>query len=295
MAEAETTPTTATGGDSQGTAATGPAPKVKLLTTQQVTMVRLGELGQNDTQVRGHVTRKTLDAFWNQYVKLQPAVDLSQAAYNTFVNPNNFINQVNQIRDSKSPQFTDGLEITSDPADMIPYRTKVQSCVLENCATSLCHGGDKAGSFRLIRPAGGTTDQITYTNFYIMSQYVDKDGEQVINRDDPAKSLFLQYSLPKALASYSHPGSAQTRAHFTDENAPEYLAMLTWVKGLSYPKPNYGITYEIPGMTPPPVVPATMPRAPATKPATRSVAPAPAPTPAPRRNVLIMDWTWERT
>ncbi len=234
-------------------------------------MIRLQELSDTDTQIRGRVSRKALDTFWNTYIKAQPGSDLSQAAYNAFVSPNNFAGQVRAIKSASSPQFSENLEITSDPLNMAGFRTMVQPYVLQNCATAACHGGDKAGNFHLLRPGGAPNDAVIYTDFYIMSRYVTKDGGKIINRDEPEKSLLLQYGLPKAAAQFTHPGTADVRPRFGDSNVPEYRAMVDWVKSLAYPQPNYGIIYEIPGNTPattpvPPPPPAPAP-APTTKPA----------------------------
>ncbi len=251
------TTTTGPGGNTP----TGPAPKVKPLTAQQISMIRLQEISDADTQIRGRVSRKFLDEFWTTYVKTQPGQDLSVAAYNDFVNPSNFANQVRAIRNAGNPKFSENVEIQSDPADMVAFRTRVQPYVLANCATSACHGGDKAGNFHLLRTGGATPDAVAYTNFYIMSSYVTKDGGMVINRGEPDKSLFLQYGVPRNVAHFTHPGKAEVRPHFGDENAADYRMMADWVKTLAYPQPNYGIVYEIPGM---------------------SVTPAPAPTTAPK-------------
>jgi hypothetical protein len=254
------TPTSPTAGDAEaGGPTTGPA-KVKALTMEQVSMVRLQELSEADTQIRGRVPRKALDAFWNKYMKTQTGADLSQGAYNAFISSANFMGQVHAIKDSNLQEFAESVEISSDPARMVAFRTSVEPYVLQNCATSACHGGDKVANFHLLRPGAASPDQVIYTNFYTMAEYRTKDGGQMINRDDPDLSLFLQYGLPKTVAQFAHPGNAQFRPHFGDKTAPEYQIMAAWVKSLAFPKPNYGVVYEIPGMT---------------------ATPAPTPTPAP--------------
>jgi hypothetical protein len=238
-------------GEAESTTSPNGPVKVRALTMEQVSMIRLQELGAQDTPLRGRVPRKALDAFWDTYLKNQTGQDLSKTAYNQFVSPTNFMGQIHAIKDSNLQQFAESVEISSDPADMIPFRTRVQPYILHNCATSACHGGDKAGNFHLLRPeanGGASTDQVVYTNFYIMSQYVAKDGGRVINRDEPTDSLFLQYGLPKTVAHFAHPGPADVRPHFGDSSGPEYQNMVAWVKTLAFPRPNYDVVYEIPGM-----------------------------------------------
>jgi hypothetical protein len=238
--------TTGGGVEEPATPSTGPA-KVRALTMEQVSMIRLQELSAADTQIRGRVPRKALDGFWNTYMKNQAGADLSQAAYNAFINPGNFMGQVHAIKESNLQQFAENVDIASDPANMMAFRTAVEPYVLQTCATSACHGGDKAGNFHLLRPGGASIDQVIYTNFYIMSQYTTKDGGMVINRDDPNESIFLQYGLPRTVAHHAHP--VEIRPRFGDTKAPEYQIMAAWVKSLAYPRPNYGVVYEIPGMT----------------------------------------------
>ena len=239
--------TTGGGVEEPATPSTGPA-KVRALTMEQVSMIRLQELSAADTQIRGRVPRKALDAFWNTYMKNQAGADLSQAAYNAFINPSNFLSQVHAIKESNLQQFAENVDIASDPSNMMAFRTAVEPYVLQTCATSACHGGDKVANFHLLHPGGSSVDQVIYTNFYIMSQYTTKDGGMVIDRDDPNESLFLQYGLPRTVAHHAHP--VEIRPRFGDTKGPEYQLMAAWVKSLAYPRPNYGVVYEIPGMTP---------------------------------------------
>jgi hypothetical protein len=138
----------------------------------------------------------------------------------------------------------------------------VEPYVLQNCATAACHAGDKAGNFKLYRPGAGTPEQVLYTNFYILAMYTNKDGK-MIDHDKPDQSLLLQYGMVKAAAVIPHPGKAEVR-YFTDRNDPKFKAMSDWInKQLRFPRPNYGIVYELPGSAPAATHPASRPSAPA--------------------------------
>jgi hypothetical protein len=224
-------------------AAKGPGGPAKLLTADQISALRLAELQGNETRLQGRVDRKTLDAFWNEVIKPQKGVDASRAAYDAFMNPANFSGQVAAIRASGLPAYINKIQLLSDPANMIAFRTRVHPFVLQNCATAVCHGGANAGDLRLVRPAAETNDRILYTNFYTLATYTNKNGDRMINRDEPRKSLLLQYGLPKSVATLKHPGKVEVR-RLADEKSADFVAMEEWVRTLTFPTP----VYHLPGM-----------------------------------------------
>jgi hypothetical protein len=232
-----------------------------VLNQQQISMIRLQELSNNEQNVRGKVPVKTLQIFWDQFVKAQVGADLSTTAYNNFINPLNFVEQVRAIKQANMPQLAQTIEITSDPADMMAFRNSVHPWILQNCATSACHGGEKGGKFRLYRPPGQVNDAAIYTNFYILSMYQPADGGKLLDRDQPEKSDVLQYALPRVTAAKAHPGTMDVHK-FGDANAVEYRNGVNWIKSLAFPQPDYGIVYELPGNNT-----TTNPGAPATHPA----------------------------
>ena len=260
-------PTGGANGKSEGPAKA--ANGFKLLNQQQISMIRLQEMSNNETNVRGKVPVKTLQTFWNDYVKTQVGADLSTTAYNNFINPLNFAQQVRAIKQSNMPQLAQTIEITSDPADMIAFRNSVHPWILQNCATSACHGGEKAGKLRLYHPPGPANDAALYTNFYILSTYAPADGGKLLDRDQPEKSNLLQYALPKVTAAHAHPGSLDVH-RFGETGNAEYQNIENWIKGLAYPQPQYGIIYELPGSGP---SPTTKPETPATRPTSHGTAP----------------------
>jgi tetratricopeptide (TPR) repeat protein len=248
----------------QGVAAIGVGGKIPVLTTQQVSLIRLMELGPNDRAI-GRIDVKGLEDYWQNFALKDALGDKSKAAHDAFINPGNFVGQVARIRESREIKYMQMITLTSDPATFIFYHNNVQTFVLANCATADCHGGEKApgGNFRLLNPA--TTTEQQYTNFYILSQYANQDGKMV-DRDNPEKSLLMQYGLPWASASTKHP-KVEARK-LTGLNDTRLRSMNDWIRTLAFPKPNYGITYDVPGGAAP---------APASAPAATTAATATAP------------------
>lgn len=236
------------GGGNGAAAAPG---KMNVLNPQQIDLVKMWELSPDDKALRGTVDRKSLEDFWQNVVAKDPTADTSTQAHDRFMNPSSFPDQVKRIKDSGDSKYMQQVHMTSDPAVMISGATSfktVQSYMLQNCATSECHGGDKAGNFRLVMAGGGagapTAEQQLYTNFYIMAMYSNADGK-MMNRDNPDSSLFLQYSLPKQNAGTPHP-KVDIPRKLGGTTDPRFISMSKWVKTLAFPQPNYGIAYELP-------------------------------------------------
>jgi hypothetical protein len=245
------------------TKATGPAGRVPLLTAQQVSMIRLIELSPDDARITGRVDPKILEDFWQNVVKADTTNDTSKATHDRFVNPQNFPIQARRIRDDNEQKYMEGVTITSDPATIATFKTSVLTYTLQSCATSDCHGGDKAGNFKLINPA--TSAEQVYTDYYILTMYSNADGA-MIDRQNSNNSLLVQYGLPWANAKIKHP-KVDVRK-LTGPNDARLVKIQAWMQNLGLTRPNYHISYEVPG-----VVPASAPAS-ATAPATAAGTPA---------------------
>lgn len=236
--------TAAGGGAGAGAGARGGAgAKAAVLSAQQISMIRLMELSGADRNIRGKIDRSALEDFWQEVVIKDGTVDTSPQAHAAFLSPTNFAGQVRMIRDSGQSKFMNQVTITSDPATLRGAQntfTQVQNYVLQSCATAECHGGDKAGAFRLIpnNTTGVSVEQQLYTNFYAMTMYKDAGGK-MIDRENPEKSLFITYSLPKGHPTVSIPAKMQP-------NDAQYRRMIDWIRSLAFPQPNYGITFDLP-------------------------------------------------
>jgi hypothetical protein len=241
--------TTAPGG---GTVAAGGRPKT--LTNQQISLIRLMEMSDNDRNLTGPIKREAREEYWNSVLVKEAGADTSQGAHNAFLmnNPQTFAEVARRFRDTHNPRYTEQVVINNDPANLAEFKTGVNVFVLQNCATAPCHGGNGAGDFRLLRASDNAS---IYTNFYIMSMYTTKNGGRVIDRDNPERSLFIQYALPKQQAATAHPGDVDVRKIASMQD-PRFQQMVQWVQSLALPRPNYGITVDVGGAAPaPPAAP----------------------------------------
>lgn len=165
-----------------------------------------------------------------------------------------------------------GVEILNDPPSIAEFRRVIQPVIISGCATSGCHGGINA-TFKLMNPAG--TDELAYTNFYMLNGYTKKLDRQVpaggifggatelrmFDRGNGAKSLLLQYGLPAELAEFDHPKVPNFEPAYQSMNDARARAALGWIdRSLRLNPAEYGIEWTPPGASAAPTTnPATGP------------------------------------
>ena len=179
----------------------------------------------------------------------------------------------------EAPDMKGDVKIASDPVAISDFK-HLQPGILAGCASANCHGTkDKGGTFMLY-PADNS-DAVTYTNFYILTQYnpsVNGAVRKCIDRQQPKSSLLLEYGLPREATQTPHPDVPDFTPMFRGTGDPRYLLMAKWMETLIVTEREYKITFALPGGAP-----ATQPvGAPETQP---TVQPVPQPdqtTPAPQ-------------
>ena len=227
--------------------------KDNLLTEEQIYRVRLFEMSEKDLpNMRGTIAPKAVEEFWTQIILKDPSETATSVEdHNRFVNPSNFVNQISKMRAAGITRFYDSIKLYSDPPRMIEYRKSIQPFLLQNCATAACHGGADAHGYRIYGLGHSPSDRETYTNFYMLATY-SKSGVHMIDRDDPARSLLLQYGKDKKTAGTPHPNGIEIPAKLV-ETDDRYKNLINWIRDLTFPTPNYGIAYT------PATAPATAP------------------------------------
>ncbi len=186
-------------------------------------------------------------------------------------------------------QMRDDVILMGEPIAIRSFRT-VQRSILNGCATAQCHGSLAGGNFVLFPLQ--ETEQVTFTNFYLLMKYARINREQpagifggagarirMIDRQRPEQSLLLQYGLPRQFAEIPHPDVPGFRPLFVNANDPVYRRVFAWISdGLRPVDVVYDIRYvspvealSLPGDvvdTNPTTAPASPAAAPATTPAT---------------------------
>ncbi len=175
--------------------------------------------------------------------------------------------------------------ILSDPTSIQSFGRRLQTAVLQGCATSQCHGGNAAGNFKLL---SGTPDGSTLvTNFYLLMQYRQRnknvdgsvfapDESQMVDRGHARESLLYQFALPRARATVKHPEVRRWDGIVTNETDRLATDIETWMnKELAPVAPQYGFDFSLLPTTQPATEPTTAAaqateETPTTDPATKS-------------------------
>lgn len=213
------------------------------LTAEQINIIRQNELKQGDkvnVAFSGDVKRKFVEydnrepREFNRLPALEQALAILQLGI---------------------PEMRKDVRITNDPPALAEYKARIQPAILIGCATANCHGGDKAGAFRLIAPA--QNDAASYTNFFILSQMAaSSEGAKRhgIDRLYPEKSLIAQFGMPRDLAEYDHPEAAGWNAIYRNESDPKLKLVTDWIRDrLVAVEPDYkAIDFPLPTLKEPP-------------------------------------------
>lgn len=266
---AGTTGGRATAGGAAGTQPTSDSParvgNITLLSPADINVIRQMELRAEDRNVRIRFDRDVSRRFM-RYANLQPR------EWNLMPDTE----KVQRILTQGTPEMQRDVLILNDPPTMFQFRRQVQPWVLQNCATSGCHGGTESAKLNLVVP--GDSDAAAYTNFYLMQSYKKKTRQaddalfgrgdmRLIDRQRPEQSLLLQNALPGAIAEFDHPDVANYKPSLRSTNDTRYRAVLDWIGSLRPVDTNYGIEPEAnaeqsssqPAATQPATGPATRP------------------------------------
>lgn len=137
------------------------------------------------------------------------------------------------------------IEVKSEPPALNMFRQRVHDAwLIPNCATSQCHGGLDGGRFFLHR-RGSKSARVRYTNLLILERW-DELPYPLVDWDDPANSLLVQYALPRAEARFPHPEVPGWKPIFKPGNQRLLRDSLRWIESMYRPRPGYPIEFEAP-------------------------------------------------
>lgn len=241
-------PTTSPGGSTARfpTTRTGPQRRVRGLNEEQANRVRQVELAAGDSvriQFRDNVRKRFVDS--------KP--DGNYRAFSTRTD----VDQALSIIAEGTPDMVEDVIIRGEPRGIQSFGRRIQSAVIQGCATSSCHGGPDAGGFRLL--AGAPDASTTITNFYLLTQYTKEidnadakgiftpNSVSMINRGSAKNSLLYQYCLPRARARQKHPSVRNWDGLFRDDDDRLAKDLVTWMDSdLARLKvPEYGFKFTL--------------------------------------------------
>ena len=152
---------------------------------------------------------------------------------------------VQLLFDLKARDLYSSIEVQTEPYALNLFRQRVHDAwLIPNCATSRCHGGLDGGRFFLHR-RNAKNERVRTTNFLILDRW--NLGERpLINYDEPAESLIIQYGLPRNEARYPHPDVKGWRPAFNRANQRLLKDAVKWIEAMYKPRPRYPVSYNPP-------------------------------------------------
>lgn len=168
------------------------------------------------------------DAARRQFMRLSPPEKLAEIAFATYDTPDERV-------------FADLVQIKTDPEAMVEFRRRVMPIVLNNCATSACHGrADVSETKMRLYNDPKRSDRTTYGNFVTLREWTvsheiptgsGRRDFRLIEPTYPEDSLLLNYMLREDETKLRHPGQS-IKPVFQNRAAPGYVLIRDWIASL---------------------------------------------------------------
>jgi hypothetical protein len=232
---------------------------IRPLTKYEIQILRRAELSvDHPERVQVEFKNDVLDRFWDYMALRENLVPNARAGYNKLrpaaVKAQFIISKIREYKKLSTEEnpfedeFSEDIVIESDPALFREFKhPRVSGVILNTCATARCHGGTDAGEFTLYNERT-MTDGMHYANYLVLHEY-ERDGERLINCDEPLDSLVLRYGQPKSTGPGT-PHPTEVDVVFPNARNPKYQNLARWCMNLTVPAPNYGFSIAEPAEPP---------------------------------------------
>jgi hypothetical protein len=215
-----------------------PGPELRL-TEEQINLIRVYE-ADLAAQPQVTVPPETIEKLFKTYAS-DDRLSKDRRAFRRMPG----YEQLGVLFDLQARELYGEVVVRQDSPAIKAFRSQLhQRYVLNYCATTGCHGDNSPGGLFLFR-VQPNSDATVYTNFYILSR-LERPAGRMIDRDEPRRSLLLQYGLNRDAAATPHPDVPGWRQQFVDEGDTRFQQYVDVIDGLWKPAPNYGISYSPP-------------------------------------------------
>lgn len=213
----------------------------RLLTHDEVNLIRVYEV-DFDHPPRMFVSPSTVRRIFETY-GTHEAVPATPAERNAMLR-GDAANIVRLMFELRARELYPEIQVRSEPHSMNMFRLRVHDTwLLNNCATSGCHGGPNAGDLYLHR-ASYANERARYTNFLILERLAVDPEWPLINYENPEMSLIIQYGLPRDLARLPHPEVRGWAPIFGRPNDRMKDETIRWINAMMRPRPAYPIEFD---------------------------------------------------
>lgn len=149
---------------------------------------------------------------------------------------------------ARAREFYDEVIVRTEPEPLREFKlTWSRGLVAGYCGE--CHGLDDADPAPglALYTRGANRDEVAYTNFLILNRG-NVGGQAMLDRSQPARSLLVQYALPREDADQPHPEVEGMRPFLRGKNDRRHEQLLDWINALwGQQQVRYPIEFEMPG------------------------------------------------
>ena len=226
----------------------------KLLTPEDINTIRVYEIDFNRPP-RVTITPDTIREMIERYASsdLIPASSEGRTA----LFREDPLKLVRLLFDLKARDLYPKIKVETEPYSLNLFRQRVHNAwLINNCATSNCHGGVDAGRF-FLHNRNAKSAAVRYTNLLILERTKLEGRPPLIDWDEPLESLIVQYAKPRTEARHPHPDVKGWKPVFNNTNQRLLEDYARWVKAMYRPRPDYPVNYEPPKLDAPDSAPSS--------------------------------------
>lgn len=225
----------------------------QILTAEDVNIIRVYEL-DFDNPPRVAISADTIRQLIQRY-GTSPLMPASQTDRTALFRADP-IDIVRLMFELKARDLYPQIQVLTEPTSLNQFRQYVHDAwLINNCATSRCHGGLEAGRF-FLHERNYKSERVRYTNLLILDRLQLDDQYPLVNYEDPMMSLVIQYALPRPVARKPHPDVRGWKPVFTRGNTHMLDESIKWIQQMYQPRPEYPVKFD------PPVIGAPTAQAP---------------------------------
>jgi hypothetical protein len=229
--------------DEPGAGGEEAGPEPRFITDEDVNIIRVFEIDFANPP-RVVVPKETIDRLIERYStnKLIPASqEERQRLYRA--DPLAIVRLMFELR---ARDLYGEIEVLTEPHALNLFRRRVHDTFLmNNCATSRCHGGPDGGRLRLYS-RDARDARVRYTNLLILERLKLDPQWPLINYQRPLDSLLIQYGLPPEEARMPHPPVRGWKPAFRKPDDRMVRYTVQWMRSMFRPRPEYPVDYDPP-------------------------------------------------
>jgi len=214
----------------------------RYLTQEQINLLKVMEIDLDDDPriaVRRDVAREFLQAYGDDPALSDYQGEDGRARFLRLSGER----MLRAMFNARARDFYGKVIVRTEPKPLQTFRqTWSRGLVAGYCGQ--CHNASEGGPGFKLYTGNPTSERAAYTNFLILHRTRVK-GQPMINRDQPERSLLIQYALPRDEAELPHPEVERFRSFLRGESDPRFKRLAEWV-GTLYPTASYAIDYTLP-------------------------------------------------